>query len=94
MKQKLIFFFITGLLSVRIVSAQYYDTGQDPASLKWMQIKTGRFTVIYPEKYGAGGMLYARELDKAYSKLMLLFPEKSLPSRLSFTISPFSQMAM
>ncbi len=76
MKQKLIFFFIAGLLSVRIVSAQYYDTGQDPASLKWMQIKTGRFTVIYPEKYGAGGILYAKELNEAYSKLMSLFPEK------------------
>ena len=36
-----------------IAFAQYYDTGQDPASLKWMQIKTGRFTVIYPERYGA-----------------------------------------
>src|SRR5664280_880951 len=76
MKQKLIFLVIAGLLSVQIASSQYYDTGQDPASLKWMQIKTGRFTVIYPEKYGAGGMLYAKELDEAYSKLMSLFPEK------------------
>ena len=35
--------------------AQYYDTGQDPGSLKWMQIKTGRFTVIYPRTYGDAG---------------------------------------
>jgi len=80
MKQKLIFLVIAGLLSVQIASSQYYDTGQDPASLKWMQIKTGRFTVIYPEKYGAGGMLYAKELDEAYSKLMSLFPEKKIYS--------------
>jgi hypothetical protein len=59
-----------------IVSAQYYDTGQDPASLKWKQIKTGRFTVIYPEKYDSGGIVYAKTLDAAYSKLLSLFPEK------------------
>ena len=28
---------------------QYYDTGEDPAGLKWLQIKTDRFRVIYPE---------------------------------------------
>jgi hypothetical protein len=56
--------------------AQYYDTGQDPASLKWMQIKTGRFTIIYPEKYGANGLTYAKSLDEAYFKLGSLFPEK------------------
>lgn len=76
MKQKLFYLFIAGLLSVQVASAQYYDTGQDPASVKWMQIKTGRFTVIYPEKYEAGGRLYAKELEEAYSKLMSLFPEK------------------
>lgn len=57
-------------------AAQYYDTGQDPSSLKWMQIKTDHFTVIYPEKYGAGGLTYAKSLDEAYSKMISLFPEK------------------
>ncbi len=56
--------------------AQYYETGQDPASLKWMQIKTERFSVIYPEKYSARALEYAKTLDKACSKLVLLFPEK------------------
>jgi hypothetical protein len=63
-------------LSVNIVSAQYYNTGQDPSSLKWMQIKTGHFTVIYPDKYGAGGVAFARSLDQAYSKITTIFPEK------------------
>jgi hypothetical protein len=58
------------------VSGQYYDTGQDPASIKWMQIKTDRFTVIYPESYGSEGATFARSLDQAYSKLVTLFPEK------------------
>jgi hypothetical protein len=59
-----------------ISSAQYYNTGQDPASLKWMQIKTGRFTVIYPKSYGDAGIDFARSLDNAYSKLVSLYPEK------------------
>lgn len=57
-------------------SAQYYDTGQDPASLKWMQIKTGRFKIIYPAKYGSEGISYAQSLDNAYRKLTSLYPEK------------------
>jgi hypothetical protein len=67
---------LSAFLSTGIVSAQYYETGQDPASLKWMQIKTGRFTVIYPEKYGEGGKAFAQSLDDAYSKLVTIFPEK------------------
>lgn len=60
----------------QVTFAQYYNTGQDPASLKWMQIKTGRFTVIYPEKYGSGGLAFTQSLDDAYSRLVSLYPEK------------------
>jgi hypothetical protein len=75
MRYPVILFFLTFTLITQVVSAQYYDTGQDPASLKWMQIKTDRFTIIYPEKYGEGGLTYARSLDEAYSKLVSLFPK-------------------
>jgi hypothetical protein len=63
------------IISLR-VSAQFLETGQDPASLKWMQIKTDRFRVIYPEKYGARGIDFARSLEKAYSDFSAIFPEK------------------
>jgi len=56
--------------------AQYYNTGQDPASLKWMQVKTGRFNVIYPENYGQSGPEFAQALEEAYSDISLLYPEK------------------
>jgi hypothetical protein len=58
-----------------VSSAQYYNTGQDPGSMKWMQIKTGRFNVIYPESYGNAGIDFARSLDDAYSRLTKLYPE-------------------
>jgi hypothetical protein len=56
--------------------AQYYDTGQDPSSVKWMQIKTPRFMVIYPESYGNEGIRFARSLDASYTKLGALFPDR------------------
>jgi len=73
----LIFFLVVLLiLPTRNASGQYYDTGSEPASLKWMQIKTDHFTIIYPEKYGPGGPAYAKSLDDAYSKMISLFPER------------------
>ncbi|MCX6322254.1 MAG: hypothetical protein NTX93_10720 [Bacteroidia bacterium] len=76
MRYPVILLYTTFLLFAQVTFAQYYDTGQDPASLKWMQIKTGRFTVIYPETYGSGGMAFAQSLEEAYSKLISLFPER------------------
>ncbi len=60
----------------QVTIAQYYNTGQDPASLKWMQIKTGRFTVIFPGEFASGGIDFARSLDESYSKLVSIYPEK------------------
>jgi hypothetical protein len=76
------------LLSPVILNAQYYDTGQDPANLKWMQVKTGKYTVIYPEKYGKEGIEFAKSLDKANSALASLFPEMKF--RLPIVIHSFT----
>lgn len=57
-----------------VVSAQYYNTGQDPASLKWMQITTEHFRVIYPGSYAAEGIRFAKTLEESYSKLSPLYP--------------------
>jgi hypothetical protein len=39
-----------------------------------MQIKSGSFTVIFPENYKEGGRAFAESLDEAYSELGQLFP--------------------
>ncbi|HOF22257.1 MAG TPA: hypothetical protein PLO24_13455, partial [Bacteroidales bacterium] len=49
-----------------LLSAQYYNTGQDPAGLKWLQIKTGPFRIIFPEEYDAAGKEFARVLEDAH----------------------------
>ena len=33
------------------LQAQYFLTGQDPASVRWKQLRTERFQVIYPAEY-------------------------------------------
>ena len=76
MKNPVTIILIALLLFTKVTFGQYYDTGQDPASLKWMQIKTDRFTIIYPETYGTGGITYANSLNDAYSRLISLFPDK------------------
>ncbi|HZM12679.1 MAG TPA: hypothetical protein VFB86_00730, partial [Bacteroidales bacterium] len=54
--------------------AQYYDTGQDPASLKWSQVQTPHFRVIYPDNFSAEAQKYARLLEESYSELSVLYP--------------------
>jgi hypothetical protein len=76
MKRRLLIILSLLFFIVQVLRAQYYETGQDPASLRWLQIKTGRFTVIYPESYGPMGIRYAKSLEDAYSKLVSIFPEK------------------
>lgn len=68
--------FASLLFLAQTVDGQYYETGQDPASLKWMQVRTGRFNVIFPEKYGQAGIDFAHYLDESHLRLTSLFPEK------------------
>ncbi|NMC41488.1 MAG: hypothetical protein GYA43_10035, partial [Bacteroidales bacterium] len=74
---------LLSVLSVFVFSAvsltsygQYYDTGEDPAGLKWLQVKTDRFRVIYPEKYGTQGIELTKALEEAASDMENLFPVK------------------
>ena len=42
---------------------QYYSTGQDPASLKWRQIRTDRYQLIYPESFSSDAQYLSSILD-------------------------------
>jgi hypothetical protein len=74
-KYRLPIYFLLIFISSDIL-AQYYDTGQDPSSIKWLQIKTSHFNVIYPSSYGSEGIRFARSLDASYSKLTSLYSVK------------------
>lgn len=55
--------------------AQYYDTGQDPARLRWEQIRTAHFRVIYPVSFAAEAQKYAKILEESYLKVSTLYPD-------------------
>ncbi|PIF02002.1 MAG: hypothetical protein CR996_01760 [Draconibacterium sp.] len=48
--------------------AQYFQTGQDPASLKWRQINTENFQLIYPDYYENQAQKLASVLEKVYTE--------------------------
>ncbi|MCD4745711.1 MAG: hypothetical protein K8R58_05380 [Bacteroidales bacterium] len=56
-------------LFLNSVNAQYYSLGQDPASLKWRQINTGHFKIIYPDKFEQHSQKLINFLEYAYLKI-------------------------
>jgi hypothetical protein len=54
------------MLTVNILYGQLYVNGQDPFSIKWKQIKTKHFTVIFSDDISAVGVRYAGYLEKIY----------------------------
>ena len=67
--RKFIILLLVSSMTVASAVAQYYDTGQDPASLRWRQIRTPHFRVIYPEDFADGAAEYSRLLEESYSRL-------------------------
>ncbi len=64
MKFQPIFLTVILLFVFENISGQYYNSGQDPAKVKWLQIRNERFKIIYPESYGLQGIEFARELTE------------------------------
>lgn len=48
-------------------SAQYFQTGEDPASIKWRQINTSNFQIIYPDYYESQAQKLTHVLEKVYN---------------------------
>jgi hypothetical protein len=61
--QLVIAFLLLGTFSTH---AQYYVRGQDPASIRWQQIHTEHFQLIFPEEYAERAAYIADVLEHAY----------------------------
>jgi hypothetical protein len=57
----LIFIFIT-----LVSGAQYFQTGEDPASLHWRQIQTPDFQLIFPQEFENKAKIMASYFEKVY----------------------------
>ncbi len=55
------------IFSYFYAEAQYFQTGQDPASLSWRQISTDNFQLIYPDYYEEQAQVLAQKLEKVYN---------------------------
>lgn len=66
MKKLFLFIVLIGLFNIS--KAQYFQTGQDPASLKWRQINTENFQIIYPDYYETQAQHLASVMEIVYKK--------------------------
>ena len=64
MKKSILLLLLT--VAVKFLFGQYFQTGQDPASIKWRQINTENFQVIYPDYYENQAQELAGKLEKVY----------------------------
>lgn len=49
------------------LSAQFFSSGQSPASVNWKQINTEHFQLIFPEYYEDHGQYLANVMERAYA---------------------------
>ncbi len=54
--------FVLLLLATQI-SGQYYSSGADPASIRWQQINTSRFRLVFPQEFTTPALNLAAFLD-------------------------------
>ena len=64
-------------LSTFFAKAQYYLNGQDPASVKWKQINTENFQIIFPEGYEHNANEYANIFEYSHKAVRQAYLEKS-----------------
>ncbi|MCF6170022.1 MAG: hypothetical protein L3J66_03490 [Bacteroidales bacterium] len=58
-----VFLVLLTLLLAEEAHPQYFLTGQDPASVKWKQIKTENFQLIFPQGYESVAQYYINTLE-------------------------------
>ena len=59
-------FLVLLILSTIYCSAQFVNFGQDRASLRWKQIKTDRFQIIYPDFFEKNAQKAANLFTRLY----------------------------
>ena len=75
-------FFIVCLLLLFVFEAktQYYLSGNDPASIRWKQLKTKKFRVIFPDNYTEKAKELAKLLDTTYYATRFDFQSRAFRS--------------
>ena len=78
------------------LSAQFYMTGDDPASARWRYVESPHFQVIYPEPLDSMARSYASELEKyrlPVSHSAGFTPGGMMRGKIPVVLHPYSAMA-
>jgi len=70
MKKSKLIFSICLLFAPLLLRGQFYSAGTDPARVQWRQIKTGTYTIIYPNEVDSLARRYAWLFEKATPHIM------------------------
>jgi len=62
-------FLLHSPFSIVHCAAQYYTTGTESGSVKWRQIQTDKFTIIYPQEIDSLAQRYAWLFDRSYEAI-------------------------
>ncbi len=65
MRSRIVFILLLIFLLPSFLLAQYFTTGQDAASIKWLQIKTDEFRIVFPKENLKDARLIANLLGKS-----------------------------
>ncbi|MFO8234530.1 MAG: hypothetical protein R6U04_03870 [Bacteroidales bacterium] len=65
-------------------SAQYFNYGEDPASVKWREISTENFQIIYPESFSEEAVRVANILEISYEEVAYSLDHE--PAKISVVI--------
>jgi len=77
--KKIIILIIPVFLLLLTANAQYFQSGQDPSVIRWKQINTANFQVIYPEEFEKQAQRVSFVFEKVYeygSKTLNFRPRK------------------
>lgn len=84
------------LLSNLNLKAQFYTTGDDPASLKWYKSETENFSITYPEGLDSIAKVYGRSLEKyriPVSQSIGFMPGEFSRSRMPVILHPYTSIS-
>ncbi|MDR0790040.1 MAG: hypothetical protein LBO06_04510 [Bacteroidales bacterium] len=73
-----------------VATAQYYETGVDDNNIKWRQIKTSDFHIVYPDYYEAKAQELARVLHTSHNKIGSSLKVSSIANNAPFLLHPQS----
>jgi len=66
MTKRLLFSALLLFTLTTITKSQFYTSGEDPASVRWQQINTQHFKVVFPSTFSIEAQRFASLLEKAY----------------------------